>query len=95
MFGSVAVLPQDCYYRSLTDEQKELAYKADFNFDHPSAFDFDNIHTTLTSIREGATETSVPAYDYTTHSVKSNSHKWTRQQLWSKANSHIIENACT
>jgi len=72
--SSVAVLPQDCYYRSLNEEQKALAFNADFNFDHPSAFDFDSIYATLNSLRAGAAQTDVPAYDYVTHSVLPASH---------------------
>ena len=55
--------------RSLTDDQKAEARKANYNFDHPSAFDFDKVRGALEAIRQGSKTTSVPAYDYVTHSV--------------------------
>lgn len=66
----VAVLPQDCYYRSLSAEDHARACSNDYNFDHPSAFDFPRILATLQAIRSGATTITVPTYDYVTHAVK-------------------------
>lgn len=34
----VVVLSQDSFYKSLTDEQKELAHRAEYDFDHPGKF---------------------------------------------------------
>ena len=72
--SSVAVLPQDCYYRSLTDAEKQRAHASDFNFDHPNAFDFERILGTLQSIRAGNPKVEVPCYDYVTHSVMPDDH---------------------
>ena len=58
----------------MTDDQKAEADAANYNFDHPSAFDFDAVLEALMSIRQGAEVTQVPAYDYVTHSVMSEEH---------------------
>jgi uridine kinase len=44
-------LPQDCFYRNLTDdEQKDIA---NFNFDHPSAYAFDEIIACVKELKRG------------------------------------------
>lgn len=44
-------LPQDCFYRNLTDdEQKDIA---NFNFDHPSAYAFDEIIACVKQLKRG------------------------------------------
>ena len=72
--SSVAVLPQDCYYRNLNEAERKRAHASDFNFDHPNAFDFERIIGTLRSIRAGEPRVSVPKYDYVTHSVMPEEH---------------------
>ena len=59
---SVVVLAQDCYYRSLSEEEHARACANNYNFDHPAAFDFPRIHSALRAIRNGTTTTSVPSY---------------------------------
>ena len=63
--NSVALISQDCYYRPLSDLERRDA--ANFNFDHPTAFDFDKIKATLSALRNGAETISVPTYDFTKH----------------------------
>jgi uridine kinase len=70
----VFTLPQDCYYRSLNEEEIARAGRSDYNFDHPSAFNFGSILETLRAIREGAQTTPVPSYDYVSHSVRAPEH---------------------
>jgi pantothenate kinase len=71
---SVAVIPQDSFYKDLTDSEKLLANKSQFNFDHPFAFDFSQLRKLLTSLRQGAQEIRVPTYDYVNHGVFPSSH---------------------
>lgn len=53
----------------LTQQQQEQAARNDFNFDHPDAFDFDLIISTLKKLKQGKS-VKVPVYDFTTHSRK-------------------------
>ena len=51
----------------LSPEQIAEANNGTYNFDHPSAFDYDLMCEVLNQIREGA-PTEVPTYDFCTHS---------------------------
>lgn len=53
----------------LTTQQQEQAAHNNFNFDHPDAFDFDLIVSTLKKLKQGKS-VKVPVYDFTTHSRK-------------------------
>ncbi|XP_061292816.1 uridine-cytidine kinase-like 1 isoform X9 [Bos javanicus] len=53
----------------LTRQQQEQAAHNNFNFDHPDAFDFDLIISTLKKLKQGKS-VKVPIYDFTTHSRK-------------------------
>lgn len=64
----VAVLPQDCYYRALSQAEREQANGSNFNFDHPSAFDFDRITSSLQALQRGEPHIAVPQYCFVTHS---------------------------
>ncbi len=59
---------QDCFYRPLSAADRELAYRQDYNFDHPNAFDFDHQIDVLTELRAGSSSVAIPTYDFTTHS---------------------------
>eukprot|EP00742_Colponemidia_sp_Colp-10_P004559 GILJ01004865.1.p2 GENE.GILJ01004865.1~~GILJ01004865.1.p2 ORF type:complete len:462 (-),score=83.78 GILJ01004865.1:1715-2953(-) len=54
----------DNFYKGLTPEQKAEA--ADYNFDHPSAFDIELLAKVLADLREGK-EVEIPIYDFKTH----------------------------
>lgn len=53
----------------LTKQQQEQAAQNNFNFDHPDAFDFDLIVSTLKKLKQGKS-VQVPIYDFTSHSRK-------------------------
>ncbi|ORE22191.1 PRTase-like protein [Rhizopus microsporus] len=57
----------DSFYNILTPEQSKLAHQSLFNFDHPSAFDYDLLYDTLKKLKEGKSVT-VPIYNFSTHS---------------------------
>jgi len=61
----VAIISQDCFYKSLTEE--DLEHVHDYNFDHPDAFDWQLIEDTLRDLREGK-PVKIPVYDFVTHS---------------------------
>ena len=58
-------------FQVLTEEQHKQAEEANYNFDHPNAFDFDLLYEVLNRLREGKS-TEVPVYDFTTHARDSN-----------------------
>jgi len=55
----------DSFYRALTKE--ELLNVGNHNFDHPDAFDWDLLYSTLEALSRGKT-VSIPTYDFTTNS---------------------------
>ncbi|XP_008841533.1 uridine-cytidine kinase-like 1 isoform X2 [Nannospalax galili] len=65
----VVLLSMDSFYKVLTQQQQEQAAHNNYNFDHPDAFDFDLIISTLKKLKQGRS-VQVPIYDFTTHSRK-------------------------
>ncbi|KAM8946186.1 uridine-cytidine kinase-like 1 isoform 2-T2 [Pelodytes ibericus] len=63
----VVLLSMDSFYKVLTEEQQVQASNNDFNFDHPDAFDFELIISTLKKLKQGKS-VKIPTYDFTTHS---------------------------
>lgn len=50
----------------LSPEEQRLAASNDYNFDHPGAFDFELLVTTLRKLKQGKS-VKIPVYDFTTH----------------------------
>ena len=73
----VASVTQDCFYKNLSPEEREQAYQSNYNFDHPSAFDWPHQLQVLRQLREGAKSVAVPTYDFVTHSRLSAEHDTT------------------
>ncbi|KAJ3344830.1 Uridine-cytidine kinase-like 1 [Entophlyctis luteolus] len=63
----VVLLQMDSFYKSLTQEQKDEAFANNYNFDHPSAFDFDILFRTLSDLKAGI-KVDVPQYSFSKHS---------------------------
>ncbi len=61
----VAIISQDSYYKGLTPEQSAKA--AEYNFDHPNAFDWDLIKEHLLRLKQYK-PIDVPTYSFVTHS---------------------------
>jgi len=61
----VASFSLDSFYRNLT--HSELENVANHNFDHPDAFDWTLLYSTMDALSKGKT-VSIPTYDFTTHS---------------------------
>ena len=55
-----ATCTQDCFYRPLSAADRELAYRQDYNFDHPNAFDFDHQINVLRELRAGSSSVAIP-----------------------------------
>lgn len=62
----VTMISQDAFYRDLNDAEKSCAYKGDFNFDHPDAFDLQLMSSMLQKLRD-AHEIMLPVYDFRNH----------------------------
>ena len=60
------LLSMDSFYKVLTPEQHEAAASNEYNFDHPDAFDFPLLISTLTRLKNYQ-EVKVPIYNFVTH----------------------------
>jgi len=63
----VSLVSMDSFYNVLTQEEKDIANRSEYNFDHPDAFDFDLILTTLQQLKKGK-QVHIPIYNFATHS---------------------------
>ncbi|CAH1799849.1 unnamed protein product [Owenia fusiformis] len=62
----VIIVSQDCFYRELNKVEREKAFRGEFNFDHPDAFDDKLMYKTMQDIKDGK-YVNIPAYDYKNH----------------------------
>ncbi|KZF23284.1 uridine kinase [Xylona heveae TC161] len=62
----VVVLSMDSYYRPLTPEQSEKAYRNEYDFDSPEAIDFDALLQTLRDLKQGK-KADIPVYSFEKH----------------------------
>lgn len=63
----VVIISMDSFYNILSPENSKLAHQNMFDFDHPSAFDYDLLYDTLVKLKEGKS-VNVPVYNFCTHS---------------------------
>ncbi|KAJ3189689.1 hypothetical protein HK101_008761 [Irineochytrium annulatum] len=63
----VVLLQMDSFYLPLKKEQRDAAYRNDYDFDSPNAFDFELLYKTLSNLKQGV-KVDVPVYDFSTHS---------------------------
>ena len=64
----MAFIPADSFYKNLTDEQRQLAYNSQFDFDHPEAIAWDELTLSLQTLKTGMNSVQIPKYDFATHS---------------------------
>lgn len=57
----VAILSMDSFYRVLSPEEHECAVRSAYNFDHPTAFDFELLVSTLQKLKAGKVPLRDPA----------------------------------
>ncbi|BFZ00159.1 hypothetical protein BsWGS_03198 [Bradybaena similaris] len=62
----VSLVSMDSFYKVLNHEQHERAILNEYNFDHPDAFDFDLVVSTIRRLKEGKS-VNVPIYNFATH----------------------------
>ncbi|VDL85029.1 unnamed protein product [Nippostrongylus brasiliensis] len=55
----------DSFYKELNQEQLLLAARGEYDFDHPTAFDFDELVGAISRLENGHAVT-IPHYDYLT-----------------------------
>lgn len=65
----VDIISMDSFYRPLTPSQR--ANVANYNFDHPDAFDWELLEQTVKAISQGFV-VRIPEYDFVTHSRTEN-----------------------
>lgn len=63
----VSLLSMDSFYKVLSEEQHKRAEANEYDFDHPDAFDFDLVISTLKRLK-GGKSVNVPIYNFATHS---------------------------
>mmetsp|Transcript_14782 Transcript_14782/g.25350 ORF Transcript_14782/g.25350 Transcript_14782/m.25350 type:complete len:468 (+) Transcript_14782:25-1428(+) len=61
----VSTLPVDSFYRPLSKEEHDDV--ANYNFDHPNAFDWELLRSTLRDLKQ-CKQVNVPNYNFVTHS---------------------------
>lgn len=59
--GECTLISTDCFYKELTQDQHNEAQN--YNWDHPDAFDFEEMHHCLSKLLMGE-EVNIPVYDY-------------------------------
>uniref|UniRef100_A0A0K0FU37 Uridine kinase n=1 Tax=Strongyloides venezuelensis TaxID=75913 RepID=A0A0K0FU37_STRVS len=62
----VLTICQDSFYKDLNEEEKKKANMGNYNFDHPSAFDTDELLKVLMTLKSGR-PAKIPIYDYKNH----------------------------
>ena len=68
----VSLISMDSFYRPLTKEERQ--HVGEYNFDHPSAFDWELFVKTLKKIKQGKS-VSIPIYDFSLHARLESTHK--------------------
>jgi len=63
---SVAFVPSDAFYKSLTSEETRNALNNEHDFDHPDSIDWVAVKKCIQTLRQGK-EASYPRYDFKTH----------------------------
>ena len=63
----ISVISCDSFYKALTDAQKQAAYANNYDFDSPSAIDFDTMKSAVKRLMHWE-DAEIPCYDFSTHS---------------------------
>eukprot|EP00392_Amoebophrya_sp_AT5.2_P018417 g18950.t1 len=64
----VAFIPSDAFYKDLSESDRQLAYRSQYDFDHPDAIAWDELVLTLKTLKDGCQAVEIPRYDFVTHS---------------------------
>lgn len=64
--NNIVVVSQDNFYKSLGAEDSKLAFADNFNFDEPSAFDYDLLEQCIRDLKD-CKSVQIPNYSFTLH----------------------------
>lgn len=64
--NNIVVVSQDNFYKSLSAEDSELAFESNYNFDEPSAFDYDLLAECILALK-GCKSVQIPNYSFQLH----------------------------
>ncbi|KAI7856632.1 uracil phosphoribosyltransferase-domain-containing protein [Circinella umbellata] len=56
----------DSFYNVLSPEQSKRAHENNFNFDHPTSFDYEALYETIYKLKHGKS-VNIPIYDFSLH----------------------------
>lgn len=62
----VVVISLDSFYKVLTREQSQAAFRSEFDFDHPDALDWDLLFEVLRDVKAGK-KVDIPIYSFAKH----------------------------
>ncbi|KAI9859140.1 MAG: Uridine kinase [Trichoglossum hirsutum] len=62
----VVILSMDSFYKSLSLQQSEIAFRNEYDFDSPDAIDFDILVDRLRSLKQGK-KAEIPTYSFAKH----------------------------
>ncbi|KAI8138802.1 uridine kinase [Fennellomyces sp. T-0311] len=62
----VVIVSMDSFYNVLGPEQSKLAHENNFDFDHPTAIDYNLLYETLCKLKSGKS-VQIPTYDFSLH----------------------------
>jgi uridine kinase len=65
--SQVALISADSFYKPLTETEIQAAYRNDYDFDHPDAFDSNLLSQVLFNLKKRL-PVNIPVYDFATHS---------------------------
>jgi uridine kinase len=63
----ISVIACDSFYKALTSQQKQAAYAGNYDFDSPSAIDFETMKAAVRKLMKWE-DAEIPCYDFSTHS---------------------------
>ncbi|KAJ1357834.1 hypothetical protein KIN20_016082 [Parelaphostrongylus tenuis] len=69
----VITIPMESFYKELNGEERIKAEIGEYDFDHPSAFDFDKLAETISQLEDGKSVT-LPKYDFLRSTRKGSLH---------------------
>ncbi|EPQ32225.1 uncharacterized protein PFL1_00422 [Pseudozyma flocculosa PF-1] len=62
----IVIISQDSFYKPLTKTESERAFRSEYDFDHPSAFDTELFKATIDNLSRGMA-VEVPVYSFVKH----------------------------
>ena len=64
--NNIVVVSQDNFYKPLSPANSKLAFESNYNFDEPSAFDYDVLEQCIRDLKD-CKSVQIPNYSFTKH----------------------------